>query len=330
MNIEVVRYTEKFKNAWDEFIEHSKNGTFLFKRSFMDYHKDRFEDYSIIVLENDVIVALMPANIDENEPSITSHSGLTYGGFVVSPSASVGKVINYIHLIIKHLNQNGILSISIKHLPDFFATCSQAEIEYAYFLLNAKLTRLDTAYAFDYKNNYNRKLPKGRKSEIKKGERNKVKVKETESFKVFWNSILTPNLQKRFNVSPVHTFEEINSLKEKNPKNIKQFIAIYNDHVVAGATIFETQTTAHVQYLAGDETARKTGALDYLFSYLIDFYASSKLYFDFGITNENNGLLVNGGMAHWKESFGTRVFLHKFYEISTENYTNIDAKNYLI
>ena len=35
--------------VWNTFIGQAKNATFLFHRDFMEYHKDRFLDYSLIV-----------------------------------------------------------------------------------------------------------------------------------------------------------------------------------------------------------------------------------------------------------------------------------------
>ena len=45
---EIRRYTEADKAAWDAFVAQSKNGTFLFFRDYMDYHRDRFDDHSLM------------------------------------------------------------------------------------------------------------------------------------------------------------------------------------------------------------------------------------------------------------------------------------------
>jgi len=196
------------------------------------------------------------------------------------------------------------------------------------FLLNSKIFRLDTALVVDCSSKLRRKMPKGRKSEISKAKKNGVLIQESESCEYFWKFILTPNLKSRFNVSPVHTLNEIMSLKINNPKNIKQYHAIVNNQIVAGTTLFETETTAHLQYIAGNNESRATGALDYLFYYLINYYTEKKKYFDFGIVNENNGKKINLGMLKWKESFRARFHLHKFYEIETCNYENLNVDNY--
>ena len=47
----------------------------------MEYHKDRFQDYSLMVFDENKLVAVLPANRVEVE--VFSHQGLTYGGLVL-------------------------------------------------------------------------------------------------------------------------------------------------------------------------------------------------------------------------------------------------------
>src|SRR4029453_8772018 len=76
----LVRYSLDRKAAWDEFVARSKNGTFLFRRDYMDYHADRFDDHSLLAYQGDQLVAVLPANLAGD--ALVSHGGLTYGGFV--------------------------------------------------------------------------------------------------------------------------------------------------------------------------------------------------------------------------------------------------------
>ena len=50
-----------------------------------------------------------------------------------------------------------------------------------------------------------------------------------------------------------------------------------------------------------------------------DVYKNKK-FFDFGISNENEGKIINKGLLKWKESFGARAIVHDFYEVKTSNY----------
>src|SRR5690606_322464 len=102
-------------------------------------------------------------------------------------------------------------------------------------------------------------------------------------------------------------------------ENIKQFNVYKEGQIVAGATVFETSTVAHAQYISANEIGRKTGGLDLLFHYLLEHF-SHKKYFDFGISNEAQGMKVNKGLLNWKESYGGRSIAHDFYEIDTANH----------
>ena len=92
---------------------------------------------------------------------------------------------------------------------------------------------------------------------------------------------------------------------------------------MAGATIFETKTVAHVQYISANAKKQQLGCLDFLFEYLINSRYKDKKYFDFGTSNENNGKQVNKGLQYWKECFGARSTVQHFYEVKTSNYKKL-------
>ena len=82
--INIERYTAEKAAEWDEFVAKSKNGTFLFDRNYMDYHADRFADFSLMFYnDKHKLCALLPANIDDG--TLYSHQGLTYGGLRQRP-----------------------------------------------------------------------------------------------------------------------------------------------------------------------------------------------------------------------------------------------------
>jgi hypothetical protein len=80
--IELIRYQPIFKGEWDRFLDNSRIDTFLFKRDFMDYHADRFNDCSFLVYKKGRVEALLPGNVSEK--TWHSHQGLTYGGLISS------------------------------------------------------------------------------------------------------------------------------------------------------------------------------------------------------------------------------------------------------
>ena len=112
--------------------------------------------------------------------------------------------------------------------------------------------------------------------------------------------------------------------KNKFNNNIRQFNVYHENDLIAGATIFETKTTAHVQYISSNNTKNELGSLDFLFNYLIKNTFSDKLFFDFGNSNEENGQKLNKGLLYWKEGFGAKSISQDFYKIETLNFNNLD------
>ena len=62
-------YQESDYELWNTFVSAAKNATFLFHRDFMEYHKERFEDFSLLVFDKVKLVAVLPANRVDNKVS---------------------------------------------------------------------------------------------------------------------------------------------------------------------------------------------------------------------------------------------------------------------
>jgi len=281
----------------------------------MEYHQDRFDDYSLMVFKNEKLVGLFPAN--RVGDVIHSHQGLSYGGLVISNTIRFEDYLVAFKELLLFLNTNEIETVIFKILPKIYHLFPSDEIDYVLFMLDAKMFRRDISSCLKIGSE---NFSKDRLNGIKRGEKNNLYVKEVDCFKDFWNSILTPNLSAKHNVLPVHTLDEITYLKESFPLNIRQFNVYYNEEIVAGTTVFETTNVAHSQYMSGNSDKNTLGSLDFLHEHLIKNIFNNKAYFDFGISTENQGQNINKGLLYWKEGFGARSITHDFYEIKTRNH----------
>jgi hypothetical protein len=312
----VQAYKASDRSVWNDFIASAKNATFLFNRDFMEYHSDRFTDHSLLVYKGSKLVAVLPANNVDQE--IYSHQGLTYGSLVLSPKVKLVDVIEIGKTLFRYLHDQGITKLHLKEVPSFYNVLPSEEIAYILQLVGAKCTRVDTASVIDYRNRV--AIQSNRIEGVKKAKKHGLRIEETHNFKEFWNEILLPNLNKRHNAAPTHSLEEISKLWNVFRKNIRQFNVYKEDQIVAGTTIFQTKTTAHVQYISANEQKQELGALDFLFEELITKTFSDCWYFDFGISNEQQGQKLNKGLSYWKACFGARTYVHRFYEIETANH----------
>jgi hypothetical protein len=319
--VRVERYTPGRKRLWNDFIQTARNATFLFDRDYMDYHSDRFQDHSLMIYRGNKLLALLPANLSPSG-TLVSHEGLTYGGLVLRRTAALTDVLGCFRDVLWYLHEHGIPALLYKRLPAFYNSLPDEDVLYALFLLGARLSRRDCALVLNQAD----RVPfrRGRKARIHRAGRLGVRVAEDNDFACFWKQLLIPRLWSRYRAKPTHTVEEITLLADRFPQNVRQFSAYCGDELVAGATIYETPTVAHAQYIAASEKGRKLAALDYLFSWLIEKRYASKDYFDFGACNEDQGRALNYGLLDWKEGFGARCYTHDFYEVYSEDYAKLD------
>ncbi len=312
----VKRYNSTDAPLWNSFIDKSRNGTFLFHRDFMEYHSDRFEDFSLLVFEGSKLLAVLPANRKGIE--VYSHQGLTYGGLVYGHALKLTSVIKIFSVVLKFLTANGIDKIHIKTIPHIYHKMPSDEMDYALFLTNAVLVRRDSLSVIDLQNSM--AFSKDRNDGVKRGVNHNLNIVEEADFEAFWNKVLVPALDRKHGTTPVHTLQEIILLHEKFPDAIRQFNVYRDDVIVAGTTFFVTDTVAHSQYTAATADKNETGSLDFLYHHLITKVFADKKYFDFGISNEQQGRKLNGGLSYWKESFGARTVVQDFYVLDTSNF----------
>jgi hypothetical protein len=310
------------KSVWDTFIASAKNTSFLFYRDFMEYHADRFTDYSLLIYKKDELLAALPANVKGGK--LYSHQGLTYGGLILAKKIKFKAVFELFKEILVFLEKEGFESLEIKNIPSFYNPLPAEELDYLCFLMNAETSRVDVAAVIDSKNPI--PIQKNRLEGVNKAKKNALKIEETTDFSAFWGDILIPNLAKTHNTKPVHSLKEITLLQKCFPKNIRQFNVLNSeDKIVAGATIFESENVAHVQYISGNAEKQQLGSLDFLFHHLITSVFKDKPYFDFGTSNENGGKNLNVGLQYWKECFGARILVHRSFCISVKNHYRLNG-----
>lgn len=318
----IIKYTSEYYNLWNDFVADAKNATFLFHRDFMEYHSDRFEDYSLLIFdEKENLKALFPANRIEND--LFSHQGLTYGGLILDEKSKLSEIIHLNYNLFQYLFEAGFNKVQLKIIPPIYNSFPSDEMEYISFLLQAKLIRRDAIAILELANKI---VPsRVRKRGIETGEKQQLKIVEETSFDLFWNELLLPNLAKKYQTKPIHSLEEISYLKSKFPKLIRQFNVYFENEIIGGVTVFVTKNVIHPQYISGNKAFNtKLGGLDFLYNHLIQNVFSNDKYFDFGISNENNGLKLNESLHYWKESFGARTIVQNFYEIETKNYVKLN------
>lgn len=308
--ITIKKYTANEVTVWDAFVDASKNGTFMLKRGYMDYHSNRFEDHSLMFYNDDELVALLPATLHGAE--LRSHGGLTYGGIIVGRKMTVQVMLSVFDVLKEYVRKSNILRLIYKRVPTIYYTYPSDEDLYALFRNGAKLVRRDVASTIYLPDRIS--FSERRRRGVKKSIKNGVVVQESNNYEEYI-SILSEILSKYHSATPVHTADEIKLLANRFPENIKLYVAYKNNEMLAGVLVYITPNVVHTQYIANSDMGRQCGALDIVMDYLINNCYSEKEYFDFGISTENEGLFLNEGLISQKQEFGGRAIAYDFYEL---------------
>lgn len=316
----IKRYTVGDKTIWNDFVEASKNGTFLLKRDYMDYHSDRFEDHSLL-LYNDMgkISALLPANetCDNGCKQLFSHQGLTYGGLVLSTKHGANDVLQMFDAIISYLKGNGFSSFHYKQIPSIYHRYPSQEDEYALWRNDAVLEVCNISSSVALHSELIPRIGHGRKYCISLCRRQNYSVVFDFPLGTYW-PILTACLKTKYDAKPVHTLQEMELLQEKFPDNIK-CVAVTDEtgEVCAGTVVYLTKNVAHLQYSCATQKGYDNHAIDLLYSTLLEHFNNDMTlsFFDFGTSNEEHGKVLNAHLSAYKETFGARGIAYKQWRI---------------
>lgn len=312
---EIVAYTPGEADAWNRMVAASRNGTFLFDRNYMDYHADRFLDASLMVRQGGEPLALLPAS--RRGDSLNSHGGLTYGGFVVDERMTTPLMLEMMAAVCGHLRDAGVRRWLYKTVPSIYHRIPAEEDRYALFRCGARLIRRDTLSVIPHARDARAPRQDRRRRGARKAERAGVAVGPSDDWAGFWE-VLAGRLGERYATRPVHTLDEIRLLAGRFPDRIRLYAATRGGCVLAGVVCYDTGTVLHAQYIAATSEGRECGAQDLLFAHLIDEVFATQRWFDFGISNEQDGHILNTGLIGYKEGFGARTVVHDFYELDLD------------
>jgi hypothetical protein len=299
--------------AWNTLNRAAINGHFLFDRGFMDYHADRFHDASLTVEIDGSLVGIIPATRHGN--AIVSHAGLTFGGLVAGhhPTPTILRMLDACaDAWARPEAHTGATTLTYKLLPSIYHRSPASADAYWLFRRDARLTRRDITTTIDYR----APAPMGsrRRRGIKRAAKEGVTVQASPRWANFW-TVLSATLASRHSVAPVHTIDEITLLADRFPAAIQLHTAECDGEILAGVVMFVTPEVAHAQYIAASDRGREFGALDATFDHLIRLFAATHRYFDFGISTEEAGRVLNEGLIGQQEEFGGGPVCHDIYEL---------------
>ncbi len=311
MDVKICRYKSEFAPRWNSFVETSPNGSFLFNRGFMDYHSDRFEDVSMMAFsEKGELIGVLPANQDGS--ALHSHQGLTYGGWIVAPRADASVLWRVWQEWLAKCREEGFSEIYYKPLPLIYHKYPAQADEY--FLFRSGAQRVETNLSSTVNLRTNVGFNKLMRRQLRQSQKLGLEVVETTDTKEFVH-LLQTCLLERHNARPVHTADELELLRSRFPHNIRIFAVRLDGKMQAGVCVFDSSQVAHAQYICSSALGRELHLLPLIFDYLINTVFLQRQWFDFGISCEDHGKILNEGLLRQKTALGGTPTIYSRYRI---------------
>lgn len=302
----------------------NKNNSTLFQLpSFINYHKEKFENIVFVYFLNDEPVAYITVN--KNKNYLYSHQGSTYGGFVQLKTISSNECKKISESFFSHIKELKIDKFFVRFSPKIFlnpnlSLLNETFKSYLIFNYEEELTYINLRN-FNGSNLKNSNFSRNHIRDINQFSVNKnIKITQVDSENLnIYYDILRLNL-KKFNKPPTHTKSELLYLIENFPNDVQINLLSVGDEHVAGVTKFILNlSTLHIFYgsLNYQLIEKYKGALKYLYKYEIENAKGNGFdYLNFGV-DVHFGDEPNNNLRKFKMGFGgvNTVRSSYFYEL---------------
>lgn len=323
MEIHIGNYEKGKKELWDDFVmNHSVNGTFLQTRRFLEYHKQRFEDQSLMVWKGMTLIAIIPGCvIHEKEKRIfSSHKGSTFGGIVIGwDFYDVEHLSSIMNGVDEYFQQEKFDEVRMKITSDLFSRKSSDLL--SYFLYKDGFSSMEEISCYidfeKYSDDIVSNFKAGKRRDYRYSLKYDLTFKELcsdDEIKRFYD-ILCENLRK-FNTNPVHSLDELFEFKKERLQDIVRFYGVFKQNImIAGSMVFTFHKQVfHTQYLAASREYLKMYPMNFLDTHLImEAQKEGFRYFSFGTSTEDHGKVLNKPLIQFKEAFGTNYSVNRSY-----------------
>jgi CelD/BcsL family acetyltransferase involved in cellulose biosynthesis len=301
---------------WDDLVRRSCNGTFLHTRRFLSYHRGRFADRSLLLHDRrGKVRGVLPAAVSPADPeTIVSHPGLTYGALVHDGSVRGAAMVAALGEIAGHYRRLGYRRLRYKAVPAIYHSEPADDDLYALFRLGARCDRSDLSATIDLtrRGRVSQRRIRSRKAA---GAASVTTSDSWDDIGEFW-AILEANLAQRHAASPVHSAGDIQLLHSLFPDDIVLITARAGQALAGGTVLFATGPVLHMQYTATTSEGRAACATDVVMERAIELARGGGYrYFDFGISTQSAGRILDENLYQFKVSFGAGGVTYDHYEV---------------
>jgi hypothetical protein len=235
--MEIIEYSDKWKEKWDRFVLESNNGTIFHSQKFFDYHTEgKFNFNHLLFIEKNTIVALLSGSRIGN--LYESPIGASYGS-IVTKDVKFAQAMVMVSTLLEYGKENGIKEFLLTSAPRIYENHPNENLDFAMLWqgFSYDLHYISSAIRLNSDDDILPRFQQTVRRNIRKTIKNPdIKVEINERYDQFY-PILLDNKAKH-DIKPTHSYNDLMKLKELMPDQLKLFMLYYKDKPIAGSSLF--------------------------------------------------------------------------------------------
>ena len=318
--MQIIKYTEDWKQRWDEFVLNSSNGTMFHMQKFFDYHEPgKFNFNHLIFLEKDKIVAVLPGSLIDN-CLYESPIGASYGSIVIG-DITFKKTMEIVSTFLDYAKKENYKEILLTSAPMIYETYPNHNLDFTLLWqgFSYQLHYISSAIKLEPdKDIIQRFRPTIRRNIRKTFKTPELRVEVNERYDEFYPILL--NNKARHNVKPTHSYEDLLKLKELMPDRLKLFMVYYKDKPIAGSLMFYANKNVAICFynMLLYEYAKYKPIQRVMYEVVKDATERGYNYVDIGVsqdTSAENPMTPSMSLIDFKEKFDAKSIMRNTFQI---------------
>jgi hypothetical protein len=236
MAIQVVHYSDEWKERWDRFVLESNNGTMFHLQRFLSYHEEgRFNWQHLLFLDRKEIVAVLPGATMGS--TFESPIGASYGSFVTG-DIDFATSLELVDVFSDYCREKQFERALLTPPPFIYQNVISQNIDYALAYRGFAYDKhyISHAIRLDHRDFLASFQSTARRYIHKHLREQNLRVEMSDDYEAFY-PILVKN-KARHGVKPTHTLDELLRLKKLLPDNLTLFLVYKGSKPIAGSLMF--------------------------------------------------------------------------------------------